>query len=82
MISHLHDATAAALEEVDGWVVLPAMQCILPIVLRDDSLLWVFHAVAQAHEDRGKEGLVTAIPVIVDHRHGCAWDDATLGQSD
>ena len=67
MVTHLHTATATTLEEVDGWIVIFILNIIHRVVLRDDSILWIFLALAQAHEDRGEEGLVTAIAFIVHH---------------
>ena len=68
MVTHLHTATATTLEEVDGWFAFFVIfNLIRHVVLRDDSILWTFLALAQAHEDRGEEGLVTAIAIIVHH---------------
>lgn len=53
MVTHLHTATATTLEEVDGLIVIVIFNLIHRVVLRDDSILWIFLDLAQAHEDRG-----------------------------
>ena len=41
VISYLHTATAAALKEVNGWVVLVTYWPVLLVILLYDGLLWV-----------------------------------------
>ena len=84
VISHFDLAPAAALEEVNGRVVLIITQLVHPVVLLDDSLLGVAQAITKAHQDAAEEGLISSLTLVFKDifARGRQAHDLTLGEGD